>query len=476
MTTARAAAAIGLLIVAAAAVSFRAVYEPDLWYHLAQGREVLSGHIVRTNLFSFTYPDYRQHYTSWLFDAASYAAWRTGGGAAVQALQFCLIALTLFCLYRASRVRAPASAAFAVAVLSFFVIEPRAIPRPHLVSFAALAACAWLVERAAAARSARSLLAAIPLVALWSNFHVECVFGVVLIGVFAAAELIRPAVLPRPEALRALAITALCFLAMLANPYGVGIFRYVYENWSVPQILDIAELRPPRWPTYRAFYVYLAAGALLLAAQPRRLTLWEVVAGVLFAALGVRYIRLTPLVVLVTAPFVAARLGMLIARGFDARAVAIVALVASFFVSRVPPRMYARTWRAGTEALTPRAFFSDDAVAYMRANGLSGPVFNSMNLGGWLTWTTYPQARIFQDSRLQAYPPEHFLRIMDAAETQEEWNALVAGVDWAVVSIPRRNNLSGYGMFPAAEWSTVFIDDAVEIVVRRAGHFSFLAQ
>ena len=69
--TIRAAVATGALIVAAAAVSFRGVYEPDLWYHLAQGREVLSGHVVRTNLFSFTYPDYRQHYTSWLFDAMS---------------------------------------------------------------------------------------------------------------------------------------------------------------------------------------------------------------------------------------------------------------------------------------------------------------------------------------------------------------------------------------------------------------------
>ena len=57
--TVRAAVATGLLIVAAAAISFRAVYEPDLWYRLAQEREVAAGRIVRTNLFSFTYPDYR---------------------------------------------------------------------------------------------------------------------------------------------------------------------------------------------------------------------------------------------------------------------------------------------------------------------------------------------------------------------------------------------------------------------------------
>jgi hypothetical protein len=50
---------IGLGIAAGAAVlSFRPIYEPDLWWHLAQGRENLSGHFVRTNLFSFTFPDF----------------------------------------------------------------------------------------------------------------------------------------------------------------------------------------------------------------------------------------------------------------------------------------------------------------------------------------------------------------------------------------------------------------------------------
>ena len=311
---------------------------------------------------------------------------------------------------------------------------------------------------------------------MWSNFHVECVFGVALLGIFAIAELLRPSVLARREGLRALAIAIACGAAMLANPYGIGIFRYLYENLSVPQLLDIAELRPPRWPTHRAFFVYVVLGALLLTTGRRRLTLWEIAAATCFALLGLRYIRLTPLVAIVTAPAVALRVGALVARGLNGRVVVAVALAGGLAVSRVPPPMYARTWRTGSEALTPGAFFSDEAVAYMRSNGLGGPVFNSMNLGGWLAWTMYPDVRVFVDSRLQAYPPDLFLRIMDASDTQPVWNALVAGVEWAVVSLPRRNNLSGYGMFPSAEWAAVFSDDAVEILVRRQGRFGHLAQ
>ena len=57
-------AALCLAIAAGAAVlSFRPIYEPDLWWHLAQGREDAAGRLVRSNVFSFTYPDYRQAYT-----------------------------------------------------------------------------------------------------------------------------------------------------------------------------------------------------------------------------------------------------------------------------------------------------------------------------------------------------------------------------------------------------------------------------
>ena len=91
---------------ASALVSFRSVYEPDLGWHLAQGRENLSGRLVRTNVFSFTYPDYRQHYTSWLSDTSAYAAWRLGGDAAIQALQAVTVAAALAFVYLACRVQA----------------------------------------------------------------------------------------------------------------------------------------------------------------------------------------------------------------------------------------------------------------------------------------------------------------------------------------------------------------------------------
>jgi hypothetical protein len=234
----------------------------------------------------------------------------------------------------------------------------------------------------------------------------------------------------------------------------------------VPQLIAIAELRPPYLPEYRAFYAYVIGAALLLAWRPRQLQFREAAVLAVFAALGARYLRLTPLVLLATAPMVAARLSALTARGIDSRAIVITAICAGLVLSRVPPRLLVTELSVGRTAVEPPQFFSPGAAAFIRDAGLEGPVFNSHNLGGWLAWTFHPRVRIFQDSRLQAYPPEHFRSIIAASRSHEAWDRLVEDVNWAVLSVPRPNQLSGHGRFPAPKWRTVYSDDAIEVIER----------
>ena len=459
---------------ASAILSFRPVYEPDLGWHLAHGREHVAGRVVRTNLFSFTHPDYRQHYTSWLFEAGAYASWTLGGDAAVQAFQAVLLAATLGLVFAACRIRSGALPAAAILILGFVILEPRAIPRPHLVSFLGMACVGWLIQRSIAARSASPLVWAIPVVAVWSGAHAECVFGVLMLGLFAGAEVIWPSALPRAQGRRASLLTVCCAFALLANPYGVGLLRYLYENFTVPQLLGIAELQPAYLPAYRAFFAYLVLTCILFIVYFRQLTLWEVLAVVVFGALGVRYLRLTPLLWLATAPMVAARLSALIARGIDGRAILVTAAAAAMFLSRIPLPALVSEFRVGS--LHPESMFSSRAIHFVREQGLNGPLFNSNNLGGWLAWQGYPELRIFQDSRLQAYPSDHFRRIVEASRSPAAWAKLLRGVDWAILSTPRPNALSGVGLFSNADWAIVYWDDVTEIVARRQGRYAELAR
>jgi hypothetical protein len=248
----------------------------------------------------------------------------------------------------------------------------------------------------------------------------------------------------------------------------------LYENFTVPQVLGIAELQPAYLPAYRAFFAYLVLTCILLVFYFRQLTFWEALVVVVFGALGVRYLRLTPLLWLVTAPMVAMRLNALVARGIDARALLVTTAAAAIFLSRIPLPALVTEFHIGS--LHPEAMFSSRAIHFVREQGLNGSLFNSNNLGGWLAWEGYPQLRIFQDSRLQAYPPEHFRRIVEASRSPTAWAALVRDVDWAILSTPRPNALSGVGLFANADWATVYWDDVTEIVARRQGRYGELAR
>jgi hypothetical protein len=322
-----------------------------------------------------------------------------------------------------------------------------------------------------ARRSAAPLWWAVVLLGLWSNAHVECVFGVVLLLAFAVSEWVWPRRLPRDEAGRALVIASAAAAATLLNPYGWGLWQYLYENLSVQGVVAIAELLPPPLPGYRAFYVYVALTGVLLILDRRGFALSDAVVFGVFAAFGVMHLRETPLVLLATAPLAAQRLAVLTTRGLDYRAILVTSLCAALTLSRIPLPVLLRGFAAGSGAVEPPQFFSSGAIEFARRAGLSGPLFNSVNLGGYVAWKMYPAAQVFQDTRFQAYPPDHFRTIVAASGSQEAWNGLVAGVDWAMVSVPRPNQLSGAGRFPVAEWRSVFQDEAIEIVVRKEGKF-----
>ena len=468
------------------------MYEPDLWWHLAQGREAAAGHLVRTNLFSFIHPDYPQPYTSWLFDLGSYVLWTRAGPAGLQAVQALLIAATLGAIALACRIRSSAAAAIAVCVFGWMILEPRALPRPHVLSFLGLAVCVWLVERAREARSSKPLRWLPAVVAVWSNVHLECVFGIALVGIFGACELVRPRDLTRQEAAKTIGIVAIALLATTCNPYGFGLLRYTYENSFVPQVLDIAELRPPYLPNYRAFFAWAILSALLIAISrfgsrrldgdgPGRRSLgeggFELAAIAVFAALGFRYLRLTPLLFLVSAPLVARCIDDLRRFRIDPRVVAVAAVVSSSFIAREPLPSLVRGLQFGGDALTPPAVFSEPAMRFAREHGLGGPVFTSMNLGGFVEWELYPAARVFLDSRLQASPASHFRSVIAASRDRDPraWAAVTAGMDWGVLSTPRVNDLSGVGKFREPEWGTAYQDGVIQIVVRRSGRYGRLA-
>jgi hypothetical protein len=465
-----------LAMAGGALLSFHWIYEPDLWWHLAQGREAAAGHLVKTNLFSATYPSYPQPFTSWLFELGVFGLYTLGGAIGIQTGQAVMVALTLALLYFACRRRSNLATVIVLETFGLFVIEPRVVPRPHLVSMVLMAACVLLVERARVSRSIVPLWPAIPLIALWSNVHAECFFGVALIGMFAAGEFIRPQTLNRRQAGLALAMGAACLVADLANPYGLGVFQYLWENARAREVVRIADLRPAYLPVYAPYFAYLVTGAGLLVWKWRKLALWEMFAFAAFAVLSLSHVRFLTLFFCVTAPIVAARLSYFVSQKANVPLLAGVALCAGLILSPLPLSIRFERLGIGSNYLEPPDMLSPAAITFVRSAGLKGPVFNSNNLGGYLIWNLYPDVRVFQDPRFQSYPPEFLAKIEDAYQSQSAWDELVTGVDWAVLSRAHYSGaLSGAGRFPPEQWRLVYQDRSFFILVRRLGRYGTIA-
>jgi hypothetical protein len=162
-------------------------------------------------------------------------------------------------------------------------------------------------------------------------------------------------------------------------------------------------------------------------------------------------------------------------RSVRGHAFAIALAVLALVLSRVPIPTLVRGLQAGGNALEPADLFSPAAMRFAREHQMNGPAFTSINLGGYVAWYLYPTAQVFIDSRLQAYPPEHFLTVSHAAGNREAWDRLTENVDWAVLSVPRVNPFSGTGQFDERFWGMAYRDRAIEILVRRHGRYGGLS-
>jgi len=101
------------------------------------------------------------------------------------------VALTLWVVAAACRIRASTAATIAVCIFGSLIIEPRALPRPHVVSLLGMALCVHAIERARAVRRAAPLRWIPLLIAAWANVHVECLFGVAVVALFGFGESVR---------------------------------------------------------------------------------------------------------------------------------------------------------------------------------------------------------------------------------------------------------------------------------------------
>src|SRR3954468_4669998 len=149
--------------------------ESDLFFRLAAGREILRGHgLPGINLFSFTYPDYPDLDTAWLFEVGAVVLHRMGGFPALVVAKTVVVVAAFGVAYRLCRARgAGALASVAALAAAGFAGHERFVERPHLFSLLGEVAILSVIDSLAGEprRPARAAGLAIAAVVVWANLH-----------------------------------------------------------------------------------------------------------------------------------------------------------------------------------------------------------------------------------------------------------------------------------------------------------------
>ena len=391
--------------------------DPDLFWHLATGRETLAHGLVRSDVFSWSVRGAPVSTDQWLGQVilyGSYALAQWHGVAIVRVVAVtALVALVV--AYASVGARRPLAIVLA-AIPGLILTRAVWVDRPELLGLVFFAALLVLLRGAQRGRS-DALIGCVAVIALWANVHGSFALGVVLAILVAGERALVDRVGRARWILLALAVVAASF----ATPAGLGAWTAPGSHFLAPpraiQEWGVVDVRTPLGAAYVVTLVLVVVCAFLGPRLDRR----DVVVLVPVLFLSLTAARQAPLLAIAAAPLLADRIDRLIARvaapaaggrplpSVAALGVPALLLLAALLVAPSAP----------DESAYPVAIVAGGALP-------DGPgTLARYEWGGWLIWRA-PATPVFVDGRLTPYSGgviDDYRRVVAAAPG---WRDIVA--------------------------------------------------
>ncbi|HNE67299.1 MAG TPA: hypothetical protein PLE39_02895 [Anaerolineales bacterium] len=413
---------ITIVFLLVAAIAINPPVDNDMWWHLRAGDEMWhQGRILLTDQFSYTKQGADWVNAFWVSDLALYGLWQVGGFFAITLTTALLAIFTLWIIFK--RMTNAIIPRGLLVILAMMGIIANWTPRPQLLSFLLLAWLdSFLYEHIHTKR--QPLWKLVLLFALWGNLHGGFIWGALLLFATLAGESFDLLFGNSPKLvfkeIGHLALWSLAaFLAVALNPNGFALWKLPFQQVDVS--LAIQEWLSPDFHQIYAHPMLWLMFLLVfgLGFSGKRLSFTDLFKGLGFAYLFffaqrnlVAYtIIILPIVEkflapawanLTEAPQVKAfleRFSRQASKGQLSPGVAGVvnnAVIGMFIILLVG---YA--WLVSIPASIEKEVPAQ-AVAWVKEHQPSGPIFNSYNWGGYLTWSLreYP---VFIDGRADLY-------------------------------------------------------------------------
>jgi hypothetical protein len=470
--------------------------DPGTGWHIRVGLDVWQAGPPQVDRYSYTraqQPWLSQH---WLCDALLALVYQARGWNGLVICSAIVLGWTYRYLFR-TVLSAPANVAWAAALtlLAAGCAAPHWLARPHLLSlffFLLTFRACWDYHR----YGSRGIWAMPILMAVWCNVHGAFLAGLMVVSVSLLGQLLTP--MPdrasyRRRLIGFSAVLVLSLLATLVNPYGLRLHTHLSGILFSSQVRDlIDEWRAPDFQAgeTRPLEIMLLLALCLLALAQKRPGLFSLVHLVTWIHFGLQAVRQVALTSMIAAPVLGEltsgsgeglRQRMHLGRLADwmhplgARAeawaaeeraarvpvvsgvVTVILLVLSAIDLRIP------ALGMGTARLAPERW-PIEAVARLRQQPATAPLFHDLNWGGYLILMAHPDWPVFADDRFELYGREFLVEYLDALEYGASWQSLFDRYRFGYVLVPPEAPLARV-LRQSADWE-VLHQDATAVLLR----------
>jgi len=481
----------------------------DLGRHLKNGEEFFrAGHIVATNFYSYTQPDYPVVTHHWGAGVLFYAVWNRFGFPGLSVFHASLGALSFLLVFLLTWRRSSFGSAALVSVAVIPVLVSRAEIRPEIFSYLLLSIEMYLLYEVRSGTLNRLWCWVIPvLFLLWVNLHVFFIFGVFLLGLFLVdAWSLRP---HRENAAILAKVLVASLVACCINPFGLpGAVEplILLKEYGYPIIENLPTLAVQRGnpgePSYWYFEILLLVSFVLAFvvtnSRNYRSHLLELVTLGVFAILAWRYSRAVTLFALLSWPIISVYIENLAWVGRNGRiwasislATVCVVLVSGLLLkdhhyspyrklnveilqpSLAGTRFYLPTFLKGLPDWLGLYPGVNRAAGFFRENALEGPIFNNYDIGSYLIFHLFPGQRVFVDNRPEAYSVAFFRNVYIPMQNDDAlWHSMASKAGFNAIFF-FRNDLTSWGnrflenRLRDPDWALVYLDAYAFIFLRR---------
>jgi len=410
------------------------VEDPDLWWHLRTGQWIIEhGQVPFEDPFSAFGSGKPWIAYSWLFEIFIYRLFRAFGLVGIvwfTVVMSLLIALALHVLVR--RAKLPFLMELIVVALALSSIKPIVSPRSWLFSILFFAVELNVALRVRSGGKPALLLVLPPIFVLWANLHIQFSYGLAVLGLFAVESLSEA--LRRSEARgeRAeaiplgpmLATVMGCVLATLVNPYHYRLILVIFElATQTAAFQNIQELQPLFFRSPADWFILALALVTAFSLGWQR-SLRILPLGLLLMAVLLSFRARRDSWVVVTAA--AALIGdhgawSGLGESFRITKARIAFIVAALIVALGLMSRYREIDEAHLQKVV-ESRFPVGAVAFVKQNQFTGPLYNHFDWGGYLIWSL-PELPVSIDGRMNVHGDPRIIRSLGTWAGYPGWDS-----------------------------------------------------